>query len=117
MKERMNDLFAAIDRRDADGFVAFLTENASFRFGNAPAVIGRDNIRACVSKFFSQIKGLRHCVLEVLECPGKVICEGEVTYTRLDDKQVTLPFADIFRMQGALIADYRIYIDVSPLFA
>lgn len=37
-------LLAVIDARDADGFVAFLTPDAEFRFGNAPAVHGREAI-------------------------------------------------------------------------
>lgn len=117
MKGWVKDLFLAIDRMDADGFSAFLTKECAFCFGNAPAVYDRENIRDYVANFFSSIKGLAHRILETWEFGQTVICEGEVTYIRRDDKKITLPFVDIFRMEQGLIADYRVYMDISPLFA
>ena len=115
MKDWMKQLFEAIDRQDADGFVSFLAEDACFRFGNAPVIYNKGNIRNAVSLFLSQINGLRHRILGVWEQDGIVICEGEVTYTRHNGSELTIPFVDIFRMKGDLIADYRIFMDVSPL--
>ena len=87
-------MFAAIDRKDSTVFVGYLTDDAVFRFGSAPAVRGRDAIREAVDGFF----------------------EGEVTYTRLDGTSVTLPFADVFEYEGDQIAEYKIYIDIAPLY-
>ncbi len=117
MKGWINSLFSTVDKMDADRFSAFLTQDASFRFANAPAVMGRENIRGAVSGFFTQIKALRHCVLKVWERDNTIICEGEVTYTRHNGSELTLPFVNIFRMETELITDYRIYIDISALFA
>jgi len=115
VKERLNQLFAAIDRKDADGFVSFLTKDACFRFANAPVIRNKEDIRNAVSQFFSNIKGLRHHIHGVWEQNNIMICEGEVTYIRLNGSDLTLPFVDIIRMEGDLIADYRIYMDISPL--
>ena len=109
-------LFAIIDARDADGFVAALTADAEFRFGNAPAVRGREAIRAAVAGFFSAIAACRHRLLASWDSPGTTVCEGEVTYTRHDGSTVTLPFANVFELRGDRIASYRIYIDNAPLF-
>lgn len=117
MKDWLTRLFITIDRKDAQGFVSFFADNAAFRFANAPAVLGKENIRKAVGDFFSAIKGLRHNIVGVWEFENVVICEGEVAYTRLDSKQLTVPFVDIFRMEKDLIADYRIYMDISALFA
>lgn len=116
MKDWMKQLFTTIDRKDAEGFALFLTETASFRFGNAPAVIGKEKVRGAVYDFFSKVKGLRHHIVGVWEIGDTVICEGEVTYTIGDNKTFALPFVNIFRMKDDLIADYRIYMDISPLF-
>lgn len=113
----LEELFKVIDSRDADKFVLFLTEDARFRFANMPAVSGRDNIRLAVSQFFSSVKGMRHRILGVWEIEEVIICEGEVTYQRKDESEITFPFANIFRMRSDLIADYRIYVDTSALFA
>lgn len=117
MKEWLSRLFATIDRMDAGGFVSFLSEEASFRFANAPVVYGKENIHSVISNFFSNIKGIRHTIEGAWEQGEVVICEGEVTYMRHDGQELTLPFVDIFRMSGTFIADYRIYMDISPLFA
>ena len=45
-RERMDDMFAAIDRGDGNAFAHFLSEDASFRFGSAPPVVGRAEIEA-----------------------------------------------------------------------
>ncbi|MDH3589134.1 MAG: nuclear transport factor 2 family protein [Gammaproteobacteria bacterium] len=113
----ITDLFASIDRRDAEGFSGFLTEDARFSFGNQPPVEGRAAVRDAVGAFFDSIAGLEHRVERVWEYGESVVCHGEVSYQRLDGGRVTLPFADIFYMQDNLISDYRIYMDVTPLFA
>jgi hypothetical protein len=115
MKIWMKRLFEAIDSKDADGFVSFLTEDARFRFANAPVIRNRENIRNAVVLFFSGIKSSRHHILNVWEPDSVVICEGEVNYIRQNSSELSLPFADIFQMKDNLISDYRIYMDISPL--
>ncbi len=110
-------LFAAIDARDADAFAAFLTPDGEFRFGNAPAVVGREAVRAAVAGFFAAIGGCRHRLLGHWTGPGSAVCEGEVTYQRLDGSTVTVPFANVFTLERGLIRSYRIFIDNTPLFS
>ncbi len=114
--DRLNDLFAAIDARDGDAFVAFLTPNGSFRFGSAPAARGRDAIRDAVAGFFSSIAGCRHTLDKTIRDGNTIVCEGMVTYLRLDDLEVSVPFIDVFELDGDLIDQYKIYIDISPLY-
>lgn len=116
MKKWLCDLFNAVDNKDADAFVSFLTEDASFKFANAPAVTNRENIHKAVSQFFSAVNGVRHEIKTAWELDNAVICEGQVTYTRHDASKASFPFVNILRMKNELIADYRVYIDNSPLF-
>jgi len=110
-------MFAAIDSKDAEAFVGFLTEDAVFRFGSAPAVCGRDAIRAAVGGFFGTIAGCSHAIHNTLGKGSTVFCEGEVTYRRHNDTEVTLPFTDVFEYDDDLISQYKIYIDISPLYS
>ncbi len=112
-----SELFGAVDARDAAAFAAFLAADGEFRFGNAPPVVGRDAVRDAVAGFFAAIGGCRHRLLRTWQSEGAVACEGEVTYTRRDGSQLTLPFANVFVLRGNEIASYRIYIDNAPLFA
>lgn len=109
-------IFAAIDAKDATAFVGYLTEDAVFRFGSSPAVTGRDAIRAAVDGFFGTIAGCSHDVQNTLSDGSRLVCEGEVTYRRHNDTEVTLPFTDVFEYDGDLISQYKIYIDISPLY-
>ena len=115
--EWLPGLFASIDAKDTERFLGFLTEDATFRFGSAPAACGHEAIAQAVGGFFDSIAGLSHTIDNVWTGPGNVMCEGEVCYTRHDGRQVTIPFADAFDMQGGKISGYRIYIDMAPLFA
>ena len=113
---RLEDLFAAVDAKDTERFLGFLTDEASFRFGSAPSVRGREAIRAAVDGFFSTIAGCHHILTRTIVEDDVIICEGEVTYTRHDGGEVTLPFANIFEFNGGLISAYKIYADAGPLY-
>jgi ketosteroid isomerase-like protein len=110
-------LFAAIDARDAQRFAAFLTPDGVFRFGNSPPVRGRAAILAAVGGFFESIAGCHHELSRSWSGEGSVACEGAVTYTRHDGRQVTVPFANTFSLDGGQINCYRIYIDNAALYA
>lgn len=113
---RLDDLFAAVDAKDTERFLGFLTAEASFRFGSAPAAQGREAIRAAVGGFFGTIAGCRHVLARTVAEEGVIICEGDVTYTRHDATEITLPFANVFELEGGLISDYKIYADAGPLY-
>ena len=111
----IRQLFEKIDAMDADGLASFLADDARFRFGNAPEVRGKKNIRDAVAGFFASIEGLRHGILNTWVHPDTVICQGEVTYTRTDGSQITIPFLNLFGMEGDRIGRYLIYADISSL--
>ena len=110
------ELFERIDAMDADGFVEFLTPEATFRFGSAPPAVGRNAIREAVAGFFSSIAGLSHSLSMALGENDTLVCEGEATYTRHDGSEITLPFANVFELDSGLIAEYKIYADITPLY-
>jgi hypothetical protein len=113
----VGEMFGAVDMMSPDRFVSYLTEDAIFKFGNGPAVTGRANIEKAVGDFFASIKGLRHKILNTWEVGRSIFCEIEVTYTRHDMKAVVLPCLNLFGMKKGKIKDYKIFIDISPLYA
>lgn len=110
-------LFRAIDARDTDGFLAHLTPDARFTFANLPPAEGTAAMRAMLEGFFGAVAAVAHAVDDVWSVPGHVVCRGSVRYTRHDGRTLTLPFCDVLGLRGPLVADYRIYIDASALFA
>jgi hypothetical protein len=113
-------VFETIDEMKADEYASYFAEDASFRFGNAEPIVGRQTIRDAMVVFFSTIKGLHHEVVGVWEGEweqGDVYSvETEVTYKRTDDGVVSLPATSTMRMNGDLIQDWRIFADISPVY-
>lgn len=116
MPARLDDLFKAVDAKDTDRFLGFLTDQASFRFGSASPAIGKEAIRAAVDGFFSTIAASQHVLSRIVAEEDVIICEGEVTYTRHDASEISLPFANILEFDGELISAYKIYADAGPLY-
>jgi limonene-1,2-epoxide hydrolase len=110
-------LFAAIDSKDTDTFLRFIRDDGVFRFGSVPGVQGHDAIREAVDGFFASIAGSRHSIKQSLREDGTMVFEGEVTYRRHNGSELTLPFANVFDLDGDLITTYKIYIDIGPLYA
>ena len=109
--------FADIDAFDPDKFIAHLTPDVTFRFGNADPVVGRAAVKEAVTGFFSTIGGLTHHILNVWEFEDTVIVQIDVEYLRKDGKTVITPNADILIYDGDLVRDWQIYIDVAPVYA
>lgn len=110
-------LFAAIDAKNTEQFLDYLSESPRFRFGSAPAVEGRAAVRDAVQAFFDSIAGLEHSLSASASVGTTLFTEGDVTYTRHDGSTITLPFADVFELRDGRIADYKIYMDIGPLYA
>lgn len=116
-ESRLDGLFSAIDSKDTAAFLNYLTEDASFRFGAAPEIRGHAAIRDGVDGFFNTIASSKHQIDRVITDGTTLVCEGSVRYHRLDQREVEVPFVDIFEYTGLLIAVYKIYIDISALYA
>lgn len=110
-------LFAAIDARDVDRFVAFLHPEVEFQFGNAAPIRGIESTRAAVAAFFASVADLQHRVDDVwqIDAQHTCICRGEVRYRRLDDSELQVPFANVLRLRDGSIYEYSIYVDASKL--
>jgi hypothetical protein len=110
-------LFEDIDSMEPDRFAAHLSEDVSMRFGNAEPIHGRQAARDAWAGFCESLDGVAHTPLGCWESAEGTVAEAEVTYTRKDGSTVTVPVTTIYRGSGDLIDDYRIYIDLAPLFA
>jgi len=113
----IGQVFASVDAMDVEAFLDFFEDDAIFRFGNAPAASGKDEISRTVEGFFASIGGLQHEILETWVEDKAVICQGNVTYTRTDGSEITLAFVTIWKLAGERISEYLIYMDINPLFS
>ena len=103
--------------KSLDDYVSFFAEDALYRFGNYPPIRGRPAIRQAAANFRQRVRGVSHAVEGMWESGDTVVSEMEITYTRLDGRQVTVPCCDVFRVNGDKIQEMRIFVDVTPVIS
>jgi predicted TIM-barrel fold metal-dependent hydrolase len=113
-----NTVFAVVDSRDAEAFGALFAPDGRFVFGNADPILGPAAVTEAVAAFFASIRGLHHRIVNRWEVGADTVAELAVDYHRLDGKTVSVPAVSIWTRDGAgLITNYRIFVDLAPLFA
>jgi ketosteroid isomerase-like protein len=112
-----SQLFADIDSMDPERFAAHLAEDVTMVFGNAEPIHGRDAVRDAWAGFCEGLAGVSHEPLRSWTSGDGTVAEANVTYTRQDGDTVTVPVATIYREGDGGIVDYRIFIDLAPLFS
>jgi ketosteroid isomerase-like protein len=109
------ELFDDIDSMEPDRFAAHLADDVAFRFGNADPVHGRDAVRDVWAQFCEEVAGVHHDLVERWHSEDGTVAETNATYTRKDGDTVTLPVVTIYRERDGEIADYRVFVDLTPL--
>jgi len=112
-----SEVYEAVDAKDEQRLARFLTENCTFVYANNDPVIGRANVAESSKTFMALIAGIKHQLLDVWAFDDVIVSRIQVTYTRKDGSTLTVPAVTIWRVRDRQIDDYRIYIDVAPLFA
>jgi ketosteroid isomerase-like protein len=115
--DHVRRMFAAFDAKDVAGLVVFVTDDVRLRLGNAEAVQGKSAFVEAVHVFVTSVAGFRHEVLNVWSEGDALIAEFDVHYTRLDGGEVTVPCCNVFRLRDGLVAEYRSYIDATPVYS
>ena len=116
MSRDLAPIFADIDALEADAFVARLTPDVVFRFGNADPIVGREP-----SASYRRV--LDHDRRPEAQRPRRL---GRRRHLDRADRRrlhaarrqvVTVPNLDILLFEGDLVRDWQIYIDLAPVFA
>jgi ketosteroid isomerase-like protein len=110
------DMYKAIDAKSPTGMCKFVTDDATFRFANMPALEGKSNIITFLDGFFQSIKAIRHTDIETWNSGNAWFVSGNVAYTRYNDSELKVPFGVLLKMRETLIKDYLIFVDASELY-
>jgi len=114
--DRARAIFAAFDAKDVARLAGLMTDDVRLRLGNADTVEGRAAFVDAVSAFVGSVAGFRHEVRDAWEDDDVVVTELDVHYTRLDGREVTVPCCNVFVFRGGSVAEYRSYIDATPVY-
>lgn len=114
-RQLAREMFGPADLLDLDGWMKFLDEDVSLRFGNADTLHGRTAVAGAIGPFFESLGGLKHEVLRDWVDGDTVIQDLTVTYTRHDGSTLTIPAVNLLTFSGGQITEYKIYADISGL--
>ncbi|WP_172280153.1 nuclear transport factor 2 family protein [Chryseobacterium sp. LAM-KRS1] len=109
-------ILSAIDSKDPNKFAEFLSEDSVFKFGNFPEEVGKSAIFKAQTDFYNSIKDLKHKILRIWKDSTSTVVQMEVSYTRHDGSNITLPVTDVFVFDGNKITHTLIYMDINPLY-
>jgi ketosteroid isomerase-like protein len=112
------NVFALTDAMDVENLVSLFAADGRVVFGNGQPMVGVDEIRKGTYAFYDTIASLHHDIVKEWNVDADTIIELKVTYGRKDGQQVTIPCTTIFHTDSAgKIDDYRVYFDVTPIYA
>jgi len=118
LESEIRRIFEAVDGEDTDYLAHRFAEDVTFRFGNGDAVEGRPAVVATCEAFLASIAGIRHEIEHLWQVgTDRVVAVMTVHYERLDGGRLSLPCANTFHVRDGEISDYRIYMDITPVFA
>jgi len=116
-KDLVRGVFAALDAQDPAAVTARMTDDVRMRLGNTDLIEGKAKFREATAAFVASITAIRHEITSMWSVDDVVIAEMHVHYERLDGRKVTLPVCNVFRVRGGLVSDYRVYLDIGPVYA
>jgi ketosteroid isomerase-like protein len=110
-------VLAAIDAGDLAAATRQLCDDVTILFGNLEPLVGAAMFTQLFQQFASSLRAVRHEIHDIWPAandPDVLIATLTAHYTRTDGRRVSLPCCNVFRMRGGLIAEYRVYMDISP---
>lgn len=114
----VRNLLAAVDAGDLTSAATLLADDVRFRLGGAEPGIGPAAIAAAFGAMTQTVASLSHDILAVwaVDAPEPaIICELTAHFQHHDGSRLALPCINVYRLRGGLIADYRIFMDFTPL--
>ena len=99
---------------DADDVASRFTEQASFRFGNTPALRGRPAIRRAFVELFGRI--IYIACKPVAEWGGEscIVAEADLLVVFEDGRRLAIPITTVLRSHRGRIQDCRIQFYPEP---
>ena len=119
-EQAITTVLAAIDAGELALATNYLRDDVTVLFGNFAPLTGAATFTQLFQHFTSSLRAVRHeihHIWPVATDPDVLVATMTAHYTRNDGERVSLPCCNVFRMCGGLIAEYRVYMDISPAMA
>jgi len=103
---------------DWQSFYPYFTENLLYKVGASEPMIGAKAAADYLAKFYQTVKPADHVVRGAWQIDHRtVIIEMDAHYKRIADGQaIVVPCCDVYRFEGDLISEWRVYPDASNVY-
>jgi ketosteroid isomerase-like protein len=119
-RDAIRALFAAIDEGDLDRVTSYLHDDVVVVLSNREPIHGAMAFAELHGQVAGMLAGLRHeihGIWSAAENPDIWTVRMTVHYGRLDGATVSLPCCNILSFRAGRVWDYRVFMDMTPVFA
>ena len=104
--------FAAVDRKDLAGTLAWLAPDARFAVATYDSVFqGHEQIGGMFERLFARYQGIWHGdFTHIVEAPDLIASQFRVRNTGFGGEQFFKRNANVFRLQGGCFAEVSVYM-------
>lgn len=110
--ETIEQFCSAWSRLDIDGLMAYFTDDAVYHNMPGPPASGKDAVRATIERFLGGWQSTEWEILNVA-ANGSVVFAERVDRIVAEVKQIDLPVAGVFEVEGDRIRAWRDYFDLA----
>jgi len=103
----------AFSRRDADEILEFFNENAVYHNMPMPPVQGKAAIRTVLEMFLKPSESVEFIVLKIAGGDDGAVLTERLDKFSLEGRNVELPVAGVFELDGGKITAWRDYFDMA----
>ena len=119
-QDTIRALFAALDRGDVDGVTTFLHDDVVVVLSNREPIHGVTAYAELFGQVMGMLAGIRHEIHDIWSAAeDAAVWTVTMTthYSRADGTGVSLPCCAILRFSDRRVSDYRVFMDMTPVFA
>jgi limonene-1,2-epoxide hydrolase len=114
---KVEKMVEALTVEDWKSFYPYFTDDLYYKVGANYPVYGPKSAAEYLSSFYKTVKPTKHDLRGTWQIGNTVIVEMDANYRRISDgKPVTVPCTDVYRFEGDLIKEWRVYPDVSEVY-
>ena len=116
--KRVEQMIEVLTAEKWDEFLPFFSENLLYKVGANDPVVGPEACRDFLASIYKHVKPTTHNLRGTWEIGNVVIVEMDANYVHVDDHRfVQVPCTDVYRFDGDLIREWRVYPDPSAMNA
>ncbi len=107
--------FENVDTMIPEKVTQYYNKESTFKFGNAPAAKGPEEIREALNSFYQLINGMEHVNTGLWLGDDNAVFEAQVHFEKKSGEKVIIPAISIMRLENDNVKDFRMVMDASPL--